>query len=128
MKIKKKTIYYLSKNTISCPNDKPLLCGTSTKSMGICVENKEECKIRTLENRDIPNLPNNNSDENKYGYSTGNLGKSCYVNYNDLILDYEQNNEIFDELPSNFKLLTYNMWGLAKNDHLKKLFKLRKIY
>ena len=125
-------------NILSCPLDKPLLCGASTFGKGLCVKSEAECHIRTLENRTIPESDQsqqNQSDQsnqseqtksNKYGYTTVNLGRGCYLSFKDLKLDYEEHYMNFENVPNTFKLMTYNIWGLAKNDNLKKLFKLRK--
>jgi exonuclease III len=109
-----------------CPDDNPYLCNLNTLSMGLCVKNNKECNIRTLENRDIPILSEEGNNGEKYGYHINDLGRGCYTKYDNLQIDYIQEYTDGEEIPSNFSLLTYNIWGLAKNDNFKKLFNLRK--
>ena len=117
-------------NILTCPIDKPLLCGASTFGKGLCVKSEAECHIRTLDNRTIPESEQTDQTDqtkpNKYGYTASNLGRGCYLSFKDLKLDYEEHYMNFENVPNTFKLMTYNIWGLSKNDNFKKLFRLRK--
>jgi len=109
-----------------CPAEAPYLCGTKTPGRGLCVATPEECEIRTIERRPIPSNKANSSLGNRYGYTAENLGRGCYLPFSSLKLDYEQKNSVHQLVPADFSLLTYNIWGLDKNEDLKRLFRLRK--
>ena len=108
----------------------PYLCGTKTVSRGLCVANVEECDTRTEGIRTIPGYPKGsvpiNSPQNKeFGYPSARIGAGCYRPYTTLIKDYEQTNAVHQQVPSTFKLLTYNIWGLAKSKKKQQLFDIR---
>jgi exonuclease III len=120
---------HLSETKIVCrQSDKKILCGSSTLARGLCVGSDPECSIRTLENRTIPDKVVSDDAGVAYGYNVENLGRGCYLNFDELNKDYEQiypDSEV-DIVPENFKLLTYNIWGLAAQEKHRNLFDLRK--
>jgi exonuclease III len=119
-------------NIVVCRQpDKKILCGSSTLARGLCVGTEPECYIRTFENRTIPGKvesETSETSETSYAYTRENIGKGCYLNFDELIIDYEKSypeSEV-DLIPDNFKLLTYNIWGLAVEEKHLTLFDLRK--
>jgi exonuclease III len=112
-----------------CPASTPLLCGSRTLARGLCVATEEECDVRTSGKRAILQQVVDDATAAaaaSFAYDTENLGRGCYVKPDDLQIDYEKNYEEYDSIPGTFSMITYNIWGLAKNEELKKLFTLRK--
>lgn len=129
-----------------CPDKSPVLCGPQTISRGLCVPKQEDCDSRSNSLRNIPILEVNPLSA-KYGYrNSPDLGKHCYYTNHTMTLNYQR---IFgiskgdenipnidfknvpddmkaDTVPENFSCLTYNIWGLAKNADIQRLFDLRK--
>lgn len=114
-----------SVHNIHCPEETPILCGKKRLAKGLCVRSEEECDVRTSTRRAILDFPENARGKN-YAYSNEFLGRGCYVNPSTLVADYHKDFKDYDVVPENFSLLTYNIWGLVKNENLKKLFGLRK--
>ena len=106
-----------------CGTEKPFLCGKYTLAKGLCVESKVQCERRTRRKRKTLNLGSISKGKN-FGYFSDDLGRGCYPTK--VKLDYEKINSLYDSIPESFNLLTYNIWGLATKDKLKRLFKLRK--
>ena len=106
-----------------CGKEKPFLCGKYTLAKGLCVESKIQCERRTRRKRKTLNLDSTSKGKN-FGYFSDDIGRGCYPPK--VKLDYEKINSLYDSIPESFNLLTYNIWGLATKDKLKKLFKLRK--
>ena len=101
------------------------LCGKHTVSRGLCAESPENCTRRSNAKRAVPKSPVNLVGE-KYAYVEDNLGSHCYYPENKLILDFEKRYEDGQAVPDGFSFLTYNIWGLARNENLRHLFSLRK--
>jgi exonuclease III len=112
-----------TKKNARCPKEAPLLCSNKSLAKGLCVKTRKDCKSRTLENRPIPITRDNGGRGKEYGYAEADLGRGCYTT--EPRLDYDKSYENYDDIPDNFKLMTYNIWGLAK-PKLQRLFKLRK--
>jgi len=116
-------------NIVVCRQpDKKILCGSSTLARGLCVGTEPECYIRTSENRTIPDKVVSDTLGASYGYNTEYIGKGCYLEFDKLKIDHLQSypeSEV-DLIPDNFKLLTYNIWGLARQEKHLTLFDLRK--
>lgn len=112
-----------TKKNARCPKETPFLCNNKSFARGLCVSTRKNCRIRTLDKRPIPETLGNGGLGKNYGYVDENLGRGCYTF--EPRLDYDKSYEQYDEVPDNFKLMTYNIWGLAK-PKLQKLFKLRK--
>ena len=115
---------------ICLDESEPYLCGTTTASRGLCVAKVEDCDTRTEGIRTIPGYPKGsvpvNSPQNiEFGYPSARIGAGCYRPYTTLIKDYEQTNAVHQQVPSTFKLLTYNIWGLAKSKKKQELFSIR---
>jgi len=111
---------------VKCPEKSPVLCEKQTLSRGLCVPKPEDCNLRSNSLRNIPILEINPLSA-KYGYKNSpDLGKHCYYTNMTMTLNYSQTYDNPDTIPANFSCLTYNIWGLAKNDDIKKLFDLRK--
>jgi exonuclease III len=109
-----------------CPDKSPILCEKETISRGLCVSRVEDCNTRSNSLRNIPILEVNPLSA-RYGYKNSpDLGKHCYYTNVSITLNYVQKYEDPDTIPGDFSCLTYNIWGLAKNDDIKKLFDLRK--
>jgi exonuclease III len=109
-----------------CPKESPVYCEQDTLSRGLCLPEGEDCNVRSDRVRDIPLLDINPLSA-KYGYrDSPDLGKHCYYTNHTITLNYHQKYEHPESIPSDFSCLTYNIWGLAKNDTIKKLFRLRK--
>ena len=109
-----------------CPAATPYLCGKRTPGRGLCVANPEECAIRTTEPRVVPARPGNSAGGNKYGYTSDNIGRGCYIPYTELRRDYEQINARHELVPADFSILNYNIWGLARTPEQRHMFELRK--
>jgi exonuclease III len=111
-----------------CPAPTSLLCGSRTLARGLCVAHEKDCALRTLEKRPILDQAVNEKGAAHFysGYTTENLGRGCYFKPDELRKDYDEEYAEFDNIPNIFSLMTYNMWGLAKNNDLKQLFQLRK--
>lgn len=109
-----------------CPEKSPILCPKESISRGLCVPQAEDCDTRSNSLRNIPLLDINPLSA-KYGYKNSpDLGKHCYYTNMTMTLNYSQTYNNPDTIPDTFSCLTYNIWGLAKNDTIKKLFDLRK--
>ena len=108
-----------------CPADTPYLCGTSTISRGLCVADPAECAVRSVGPRPIPQIEVNGAGA-AYGYIDTFLGQHCYVSPADLTIDYEARFTDGEPVPPSFSLLNYNMWGLARKENQRRLFRLRK--
>ena len=109
-----------------CPDKAPFLCGNKTLSRGLCVQTEADCSTRSDSIRNIPKTPENALGK-KYGYTDEpSLGRHCYFSQETLILNYTATFDDGEEVPPTFSCLTYNIWGLAKNVNLEKLFRLRK--
>jgi len=111
---------------MSCPPSAPILCENTTVSRGLCVTKKSRCaKRRTNKKpRALPKPPLNEKGK-KYAYIDDFLGHHCYFTDSDIKVDYDQSYPDGEEVPDTFSCLTYNIWGLAKKETLKHLFKLR---
>lgn len=114
-----------TKENQQCPASTPLLCGSRTLGRGLCVKREAECDERTTEKRPILEQEINAAGA-AFAYDTENLGRGCYVDPDELHIDYEKDYEEYESIPNVFSVMTYNMWGLAKNKDLKGLFQLRK--
>jgi exonuclease III len=109
----------------SSPTKRGYLCGKTTVSRGLCVDAPEQCNERSDAKRTVPTSPVNLVGA-KYAYVEDNLGSHCYYPEEKLIVDYEIQYEDGEPVPENFSFLTYNIWGLARNENLRHLFSLRK--
>jgi len=109
-----------------CPSDTQYLCGTKTPGRGVCVNESMDCDIRTIVPRPLPTFNGNNTKGARYGYISDNLGRGCYLSPLDLQIDYEHKNTVHQLVPASFALMTYNIWGIAKSEDLRRMFLLRK--
>jgi exonuclease III len=108
-----------------CPESAPYLCGSKTISRGLCVKKESRCtKRRQKGPRAFPKPPAN-AKGSRYGYIGDYLGRHCYFTDKTLKVDYDKEYEDGEAVPDNFSCLTYNMWGLAKKEEAKHLFRLR---
>lgn len=107
-----------------CPKSAPILCGPTTISRGLCVENISQCSTRSASSREVPKTPENTVGK-KYSYTEDFLGRHCYFTEGTLKIDYDQSFTDGESVPTTFSCLTYNIWGLAKTDEQKHLFGLR---
>jgi len=114
---------------MSCPPSAPILCENTSISRGLCVTKKSRCaKRRTSRKpRAFPKPPLNEKGK-KYAYIDDFLGSHCYFSEKDLKVDYDMEYADGEPVPDTFSCMTYNIWGLAKNDKLKHLFGLRKSF
>lgn len=109
-----------------CPDATPLLCGRSSLARGLCVASAGDCRTRPLKTlRAVPKPLVKDEKGAHYGYTEQSLGASCYFPNDALKLDYSATYDDGEAVPDNFSCLTYNIWGLAKDDKLKGLFKRR---
>ena len=109
-----------------CPDKAPFLCGNTTLSRGLCVQNEADCSTRSNTFRNIPKTPENALGK-KYGYTDEpDLGRHCYFSQETLKVDYSATFDDGEEVPPTFSCLTYNIWGLARKEESKQLFRLRK--
>jgi exonuclease III len=130
IKFTKKDLQAIKDGSINfyCHNDKPYLCTSNSKSFGLCKENPSDCDDVNLKG-DIPIIPDTVSDEGKnHGYSTENLHVRCL----NKVLNYNETFHVYRELPTSFKIMTYNIWGLLKmsknddyNDFQKEMITIR---
>jgi len=110
---------------MQCPPEAPHFCGKKTYARGLCVSNKSDCNIRIAEKRPIPIVPTNAAGA-RYGYGDADLGRSCYVPPHAIEVDYAARFPDGEHIPAAFSFLTYNIWGLAKSEHHRALFQLRR--
>ena len=110
---------------MQCPPDAPHFCGKKTLARGLCVTDKSDCNTRVAGLRPVPIVPKNAAGA-RYGYGDEFLGNSCYVPPTALDFDYDIRFPDGEPIPESFSFLTYNIWGLAKSEHHKALFKYRK--
>jgi len=109
-----------------CPDRAPFLCGNKTLSRGLCVQTEADCSTRSNSLRNIPKTPENALGK-KYGYTDEpDLGRHCYFSQETMKLNYTATFDDGEEVPPTFSCLTYNIWGLAKNLKIQRLFQLRK--
>ena len=83
-----------------------------------------ECNEQTREKRAIIKQEVNSAAA-AFAYDQEDLGRGCYISPTKLHIDFHREYAEYDTIPEGFSLITYNMWGLAKNDALKRLFRLR---
>jgi exonuclease III len=96
-----------------CPNNFPYFCDKQSNSFGLCKKNKCECDNINIDGV-IPIIKNISKEGENFGYFTDNLYKRC----NQIYLDYEYNENNYSLVPNEFKIVTYNIWGLfKKNDN-----------
>lgn len=114
-----------SKKSDQCPDNAPILCGRTSVARGLCVDKPNHCRQRSKTLRKIPTPRVKNEKGAHFGYTEGDLGRSCYFPKDSLVLNYYQKYYDGEPVPENFSCLTYNMWGLAKDDKLKNLFTMR---
>ncbi len=116
-------------NNFYCPNDYPYLCTINSNSFGLCKKTPEDC-LNIQSPSKIPIIVNNKNNNlgKLYGYNTKNLHKRCHNIYK----DYEFISNNLSNVPNNFKIMTYNIWGLInkskntdKNIFLYELMKIR---
>lgn len=95
----------------TCPPEKPYMCTTSTKSMGLCRKKLEECRDRNIKYA-TENIvsSSDSSGPNQYGYHTNNLTDFGGDYSEEYTIRYEKS----DKLPKMFKVLTWNIWGMIK--------------
>jgi exonuclease III len=108
-----------------CPSSTPYLCGRNSKNMGLCAKTKEECDIRSSDQKPIPMPKEKNTRGIKFGYDTSYLGNNCYFTFESLKPDIDRTYKSFDKIPETFSLLTYNIFGLDVKPELKQLFQFR---
>lgn len=114
-----------SKKSTACPEDVPILCGRTSVARGLCVEKTQDCRIRKKTLRAVPLPKVKNERGAHFGYTEADLGSSCYFSSDSLKLDYHVEYADGEPVPANFSCLTYNMWGLAKDEKIKTLFSMR---
>jgi len=113
---------------MACPPEAPHLCGKKTLQRGLCVPTPSECGRRISEQRSVPVLRTATNAGERYGYVDTHIGRSCYLNAAAVAVntDYDIRYEGAEAVPESFSFLTYNIWGLAKKEANKHLFRLRK--
>ena len=114
---------------MACPPDAPHLCGKKTLQRGLCVADARDCGVRITEKRPLPATAMNSTALGaRYGYANADLGRSCYLDADAVAAntDYDVRYEDGEHVPASFSFLTYNIWGLAKKEANKHLFRLRK--
>ena len=107
-----------------CPEKSPVLCGPDTLSRGLCVSSEADCNSRSPSARNVPITPEDAIGA-KFAYTEEGLGRHCYYTDQTIKLDFYKSYPDGERVPDNFSCLTYNIWGLAKNAKLQKLFGLR---
>ena len=112
-------------SNLRCPEKSPVLCGKKTISRGLCVPKEEDCHIRSDSFRNIPILEVNQLTA-RHGYKDGpELGSHCYDTNDTIKRNYTNNYKDADVIPTKFSCLTYNVWGIARNEQYRTLFDLR---
>jgi exonuclease III len=117
-----------NKTNLYCPKDYPYFCDKNTNSFGLCKKNKCDCNDINIQGV-IPIIKDNLYKEGEnFGYYTDNLHKRC----NQIYLNHEYNENIYGDIPNEFKIVTYNIWGLFKksnddhaNNFIKKTMEMR---
>jgi exonuclease III len=116
-------------NNSYCPNEFPNYCDKYTNSYGLCKKNICDCNNINIDGV-IPIIKTINKEGEKFGYFTENLHKRC----NKIFLDYELKEDYNINVPNEFKILTYNIWGLfnetdneQKNKFIKKTIEMRMV-
>ena len=93
-----------------CPDDAPFLCTIKSKSFGLCKKSERECCNASVAGGIIPinalddTVVNQGKD---YGYDGQRLGQWC----GSIRKDYEGSWHKPEQIPANFKIMTYNAWG-----------------
>lgn len=108
----------------NCPEKSPVFCGPDTVSRGLCVQDQADCHTRSSSARNVPVTPLNAIGA-KFAYTEEGLGRHCYYTDTTITLDFHKSYSDGERVPDNFSCLTYNIWGLAKNAKLQRLFGLR---
>jgi exonuclease III len=110
---------------LKCPEQSPVFCEKNTISRGLCVPKEEDCHIRSNSFRNIPILEVNPLSA-RYGYKDSpELGRHCYDSNRTIEYNYINEYEDADVIPPEFSCLTYNVWGIARDERYRKLFNLR---
>ena len=113
---------------MACPPEAPHLCGKRRLGRGLCVADARNCNTRTTQKRRVPILNTGTNVGARYGYANADLGRSCYLDAAAVSAntDYDVRYEGGEAVPASFSFLTYNIWGLAKKETNRHLFRLRK--
>jgi exonuclease III len=109
--------------TVRCPEGL-VFCGPNTLSRGLCVHDQADCNVRSSSARNVPITPEDAIGA-KFAYTEEGLGRHCYYTDTTIKLDFYRSYPDGEPIPDNFSCLTYNIWGLAKNAKLQRLFGLR---
>ena len=93
-----------------CPDNKPYLCTINSKSLGLCKKDQKDCNNIDEEGVQPIIVGQQSKAGEKHGYMTDYLHNRCFELYQDYI--YENDEKTF--LPDNFKIVTYNIWGIYR--------------
>ena len=108
---------------VECPEGL-VFCSPDTISRGLCVQDPADCNSRSSFARNVPITPENAIGA-RFAYTEESLGNHCYYTDTTIKLDFYKSYPDGEPIADKFSCLTYNIWGLAKNDKLQKLFSLR---
>jgi exonuclease III len=114
-----------SKESERCPENAPILCSVKSAARGLCVKHPKECHLRTAKKRPVPLPSVKNERGAAFGYTEEDIGSSCYFSEDTLKMDYHKEYDDGETVPDTFSCLSYNIWGLAKDTKLQKLFSMR---
>ncbi len=106
-----------------CPSDYKL-CGLETSNMNLCVKKTDDCN--NIKTSGIVNITTKPSEEAiRKGYIHDNLHRNCYLKdgYENIKFDYSFEKSI--PITGQFKIATYNIWGLDLNADAKELISIR---
>lgn len=93
----------------SCPPENPVLCTYKTDNYGLCKKADADC-LESQSEGVIPISATMSSLGESYGYTTEHLHKTC-VNVKEY---YNKEHSDSINVPSNLRIITYNIWGLEK--------------
>ena len=104
-----------------CENDKPNLCTIHTDNYGLCKTNPDECNTYSGE-KQYATYDNINGDRDtniaagkRQGYDLYTIATEADKDCSKLNLDAEQDYGVGENIPTKFKIISYNCWWNLKD-------------
>ena len=107
--------------SIKCPNNSPYLCKSKTNSFGLCSKSIKNCNNRKKKHKLPLTQKTSNNITKKFAYENKYLLKDCYPKQHEVNLDISKWKK-GENVPNNFKIITYNIWGLSRGNKNDKLY------
>jgi exonuclease III len=110
-----------NKSTFKCPNNNPYYCTSKTNSFGLCSKSVKNCDNRKKKHKLPITKKTSDNITQKFAYENKHLLKDCYPKKKEIDLEVKKWKK-GDDVPDNFKIITYNIWGLSRGNKNDKLY------